>query len=597
MRDHVRISLRCAVVLPVLALAGCNDDGVSPAAGCQELQQTSASAAGSPLGEKGRIRFNLVSRLGTATGSGESLRTAGIELRQNGRCLRLTHAASTRLESVEGMTGAAVADVLLDAGTISEILITTPEQKDDRPLAAERLRLRTPIQVEAGKRTEVFIALDSLAGKKEVAPRFIAAGPVPLNASTVLVAEPGRKGALSLKGGFSMDWPDDALKEAAVYGIVENDVGGVTPAFSVMPAGKLDHSVRITLPLDRSRIPQGLSMSDYDVSLAGSTVASTVKGNSVTFNALGTGPLGMGTNQPYVELDDGTRIASPFAGSAGAARSPNGTLAARSLETCYQRLSANRSSYLQRLANGSAGVRVTDCETLPPYVHIVIVNIAYTKPTGYNYPRVVLPAEWYSGTNTFLLHTISEHANLVSGSFAVINGFLWDGDSGSSTGTGTPKGTLYISGARKSPAYTGAEALIGFTIPYTTGTFTSFFSKPSGTSSIDLGTYNYNVVPSTTSIVKNGACSGEGRSDRWSSIGIGNGLLVMVSSISGESTYDTDLCTVYQGLNVMGGAIRLDGGPSAALSWLGTHLNPLTGLDSYYYGSARHVAYGVGAIY
>jgi hypothetical protein len=50
-------------------------------------------------------------------------------------------------------------------------------------------------------------------------------------------------------------------------------------------------------------------------------------------------------------------------------------------------------------------------------------------------------------------------------------------------------------------------------------------------------------------------------------------------------------------MDIMDGAVRVDGGPSAAIFWLGSHLNPLTGARYLYYGSARHIPYAVGAIH
>ena len=45
----------------------------------------------------------------------------------------------------------------------------------------------------------------------------------------------------------------------------------------------------------------------------------------------------------------------------------------------------------------------------------------------------------------------------------------------------------------------------------------------------------------------------------------------------------------------MDGAIRMDGGPSAAIQWNTTHLNPLVFSYSVEYGSARRIPYSVGA--
>ena len=64
----------------------------------------------------------------------------------------------------------------------------------------------------------------------------------------------------------------------------------------------------------------------------------------------------------------------------------------------------------------------------------------------------------------------------------------------------------------------------------------------------------------------------------------------MMSSTSGSEVNDKDLCPIFQSLT-MNNAIRLDGGPSAAIFWDNLHLNPLVGASKFYYGTARSVAY------
>jgi hypothetical protein len=107
-------------------------------------------------------------------------------------------------------------------------------------------------------------------------------------------------------------------------------------------------------------------------------------------------------------------------------------------------------------------------------------------------------------------------------------------------------------------------------------------------------------VPSTTSIVKVGACSRSPTKtpdwNRWSAIGIGNGLLIFVSSLSDQETTSYELCAIFEGMVAYDGAIRMDGGPSAAIQWNTTYLNPLVLPHSVEYGSARYLPYTLGAI-
>jgi len=579
-----------------LALAACDDDSISlNEAGCRDVSQSANQVEQRLATGKARVRVNVVSRLGVDIGSGEALRFSGVRLVQNGTCTSVGGSSTTRLGTVESDMGGMVADAALAPNEITALtLVPDGEQQGDRRLSATQLTLAKPIALQPGTRTEIFLALDSVKGSNQVAVRYVASGMVPIDATGIMVMEPGRGMHGTMRNGFSIQIPANAVTTPTVYGIQEYDVGGVTPMYNIMPRGALSSAGSITIPVDRDRIPGGMAIGDYGGSAAGAASEATVRGNLATFPISATGMTSMSSQRGYVQFDDGERVAVPGQG---------GSAARASLvnNTCSQRLSANRSYYLGQLAQ-KAGVRISECEGVSPYVHILILNVGYNRPTSTSvFPRVAVPGEWYTGTNTFLLHTITELANIV-GAMAAVNGFTWTGDSGSDAGqTGTPNGTLYINGTRKSPAFSAAEALIAFQQGTSNGTLATLVDKPSGATP-SLGTYNWNVIPSTTSIIKNGACSRTpgGEVAPWSSLGIGSGstsgVVVMVSSVSGTSTDAYEICSVYEGLGLLGGAIRLDGNSAASIYWLGSHLNPLGGMSSLYYGSARHVAYGVAVV-
>ncbi len=586
--------LLAAAVLAA-AVAACDDN--SPVAGlggvCTELKQTQAQAAQGAAEGKARVRVNLVSRLGVDPGSGEGLSTSGVKLYRGADCMSIGSTQLTRLGTVENSMGGAVADAAVEPGLITHVLLLqeTPGQ-GARRVRAEKIALRQPVTLEAGTRTEIFLALDSVAGSRDAAVRFIAAGPVQLDAGVVMVFEPGRGASASMRRGFTIDMPDGSVSQPTVYGIVENEVGGVASMFNVMPQSVLGGSARITFPINRARIAQGLAMSDYGARLGGASVASTVNGNTVSMDARRLGVISMGTDRMWSQTDDGTIMATPAASSPPAGDRVYGLVS----NTCSQRLAANRSTHFSRMTS-NAGLLLSDCTDVPPYVHIVLINLSHTMNSGLLRPRVIIPATWYEGTNTFVLKTITEQANSV-GAFAAVNGFQWTGDDGSSDGTGVARGTLHINGVRKSPAYTGGEAILGFTGQSSNVTYGSLFIKPSG-GTVNLGSYSWNAVPTTTSIIRNGVCNltyPGGENTRYSAMGIGQGLLALVSSVSDNSTTPYELCSVFEGLNMTGGAILLDGSSAAGMYWLGSHLNPVTGTSSWYWGSARHIAYGVGAL-
>ena len=45
----------------------------------------------------------------------------------------------------------------------------------------------------------------------------------------------------------------------------------------------------------------------------------------------------------------------------------------------------------------------------------------------------------------------------------------------------------------------------------------------------------------------------------------GTGILLLASSVSGTSTTAYELCTIFEAMDIMDGAVRVDGGPSAAI--------------------------------
>lgn len=589
------------------ALIACDDPPLAPGSTptCTELSASPNPATASLAAGQARIRVNLVSRLGAPRTSGEGVNTSGVEVYNNTTCYRIAASALTRLGSVENDMGGLIADAVLELPQITHIMLQPSErQQGARTFVTEKIALAQPIELEEGTRTEIFLALDSVSGTQNVATRFVAAGTVPFNAGVVMAFEPGRDATASTSDGFAMTLPGGSASQPGVYGIVAHDVGEVGPMVDIMPGGTLTGSARLTVPIDRTRIPEGLSMSDYTARVRGASATSTVDGNVVSIEADAIGLTTVATGQPYVELPNGRRFVMP--GSAGpisarrsAPRARPGFVAPQQQETdqCYYNLVANRDGYLD-LVRTYQFVRSTACMSVPPYVHIIFINIGRGLTAGQIYPYVLLPATWYTGTTTFDLKTIMEHYTAL-GTYASVNGFLWDGGAGDGPNqTGTPRGTLYIDGAQRSPIYTGAEAIIGFQQSSNSlGTPASLFDKPSGT--VNLGAYTWNAVPSTTSIIKFGACSRSPTdADRksWSAIGIGNGLLILVSSLSGEETTAYELCTVFEAMNAMDGAIRMDGGPSTAIQWNTTHLNPLVFPYSVGYGSARRIPYTVGAI-
>ncbi|KQQ77628.1 hypothetical protein ASF86_09040 [Acinetobacter sp. Leaf130] len=249
--------------------------------------------------------------------------------------------------------------------------------------------------------------------------------------------------------------------------------------------------------------------------------------------------------------------------------------------TCSSTITANLASYRTTLQ--STGVaRISACENIAPNIHIAFIN---AKDTRIKYALPVSVASTASVPHQLNLVRMTNY-----GGIALVNGFMWDGDAGAlSGGKGTAKGFLNTDNVIRAKNTEGGNKLT-FGVSSTKGL--GFFETSSST--YNFQSYGYNLVSSSTSVVKNGVCTTSTENNRWSAIGanLSTGEIVMVSSTSSGTTTAADLCSVFKafGINY---AIRLDGGPSAAMIISGTHLNPLTGASYLKYGNMRYIAYPI----
>jgi hypothetical protein len=265
---------------------------------------------------------------------------------------------------------------------------------------------------------------------------------------------------------------------------------------------------------------------------------------------------------------------------------------------------------IKSLLTQSGIVYVNWCINQPPYVHIMYINTRDPR-VHMAIPYHLVPARDKPGLQWLQLETIatfqqSAYNNGVGFNGGVaINGFTWTGDEGTGPNQqGLPLGYLTSSGAELggnrvgggsyggTGASDGPKLLIGWDKNLANDPYALVTSEPNYKISFADGNA-YHQLSSSTSILKEYAtCSGDTTSNRWSAIGKAQGVLILVSSTSDGSTSAAELCQVFVALGAAD-AIRLDGGPSAAMMNGSTHLNPLTGLASFKYGSMRYIGYSV----
>lgn len=247
------------------------------------------------------------------------------------------------------------------------------------------------------------------------------------------------------------------------------------------------------------------------------------------------------------------------------------------------------------------------CTTIPPYVHITVSNLADSRERfTIRHDNKVTPPKYFS---PYLpLRRITTWSQYTQ---AMVNGFTWEGWDGTGAGQyGKANGHVHDFAFALGDNLSGGGSCVDLNssipcnnflsggnkrvmqIPATGAGFNWMDNSNAGVLSNSLS-----YVSSSTSIVKNGVCSTDTLSSRWSAVGTtSGGRIIFMSSTSDGTTTAAELCPVFQAMGVFN-AIRLDGGPSAALTVDGALKNPLTGLYFLKYGSARYIPYALKVSY
>jgi hypothetical protein len=546
------------------------------------------------------VRIDLVSRLTQTLAAGKTLAVESITLCQVESCYSINHNKNINLSDLDDSMGTPLTGALVPSGHYTQISVKLSAQQSEGAvgLVAETVKFRKPIILENQLRTDIFLAVESATPEKANL-RFLTSGLVAPDVVEPFIFEPGHTALLSLPSGFRLELSPDSLDKATIFSWNEHDVLDISSFYSFYPEVNLKKPAKVTLPVDMNRMPERLSLSDFQLQLNGdmvnlaplktSSMASVPSALLYELPVLNTFKLT--STQPSVQTSDGKSYGYPR---------PDSLLmpADADVSVCARTLATNLTTYIGQLSATPPTLRIMDCEGIAPFVHIIMVdlNSNFLAPLGNKdrWGKIALPTT-KNAQGEYLLKTISQHASSVN-AIAAINGFTWAGDRGTGPNqTGTFQSTTYIKGV-KVGSRSGAEAIIAFSEPRVRAddsayTLSKLFDKAANTTP-DLSFYNYNALGSSTSIIKNGSCSrvaNEGEVERWSAIGIGNGRLVMVSSLTGKRTTAFELCSVFRALNATGGTIRLDGGPSTAIYYKGSVLNPLAFPTSTIYGSQRRI--------
>jgi Phosphodiester glycosidase len=478
-------------------------------------------------------------------------------------------------ELPEASTGNAeeVADIVIPLVTITDVYFLDTHKNDN--MVSDHLTLKTPLTTEPdfpGYHVFVNLMGDSdlkrSSNLKRLAPNRAAWGYIGRDSSYVFYT-PESAVFSKLLNGVSIKIPSQALVDAQVLTITSQNVGEATPLVDIFPIMPLLKNAELKY-VSKS----GQTVNRYRAVIASLDVVRPEAFIQVSFN----GELEDAFNEASFndESEDSINVASD---STVMVAPINAAL----IDNCFNRITPKLSSYKGLLAINKV-IRVSDCETISPYVHIVAANL--------NLASYIIPVIQATAPQ-LQLTKITDYSSSVA---AAVNGFTWSGDQGIGAGLGVPLGFLTSNFRVLATNPTGGNKLvIGYGSSIVSPPRAKYFevSDPA----TNFSPYNFNVVSSSTSVIKNGICSTDATSSLWSAVGMDtvNNLMIMVSSISGVSTTAAQLCEAFQGWNITG-ALRLDGGPSTGIIYSGALLNPLTGLYYFKYGNSRNIAYPLAVV-
>lgn len=419
------------------------------------------------------------------------------------------------------------------------------------------LKLAKVVKIDADYQGQnLYIVLDKISKGNGIARYFPIAGTsLPYNPEAkYYLIDPKFNQSINLNSKSIITFPSKFLSYPQLFTITEHNVGKKFPMLDVYPYVEGSSNLNIKL-----------AEVDKNVN-SGSRTQLRVAPSPINYSQI---------SSPNTSVINGSDTPS--------SATKKVTMAAATA-TCASTITTNLANY-RNLLKSTGVIKIQSCESIDPNIHIAFINL---KDGRIKYDIPLSVANTSSIPHQLNLLRITSYAPGI----ALINGFMWDGDQGVlSGGKGTAKGFLNTANIiRAKNTDSGAGNKLTFGVSSTKSL--SFFETSSP--SYNFQSYGYNLTSSSTSVVKNGVCTTSTENGRWSAIGANpsTGEVVMISSTSGGTTTAANLCPIFKAFGI-NNALRLDGGPSAAMMMSGIHLNPLTGTYYLKYGSSRYIAYPI----
>jgi len=610
--------MRKRILAATLAAATCVVQAQTTPTPTATTVVSTLAASATPRDGFTRLRLSLTSNEVSAS---ETARLSGIALCTTSVCYESGAPSSVTVSSTVNGTSTTVAELEVP---YSDIVSVRFKSSAGQGVLQGSIALPEPLKLEKGFKGGDVLVVVQKRGASYVP--IAAASNYVQPEGTSFFYNPKFASTVKLPHGVSLTIPDGATNAPQVFLVGVHDTGDDYPLVDIYPPVQLTKPATVQLPAiaraasatlsnqaPPSPRPQAVPPGGTLASQAQTQAARASAPMSIEINATGTVPRTPRAAQPNKQSSTATtdEVLTADAGTAAAAAA-----------ACNQYGWCNCADQLaypqnqQNIANGLTATGTTYlnwCTTIAPYVHITVTNMADSRErfTVKHSPKVGTSAPpSYLPPRLPLVRITSWSPNTQ----VMTNGFYWQGDEGTSTGqTGLADGhvrnfatglgdNLAVGGScddYPSPPYVSC---INFAphgnkrvmLMPATGTAWSWLDN-GGAGAVASTSWSY--VSSSTSIVKNGVCSTDSTLSRWSAVGnTSGGRLIFMSSTTDGQTSAAELCAVFKSMGV-NNAIRLDGGPSAAMAVDGALKNPLGGLYFVKYGTMRYIAYGLKVSY
>lgn len=503
-------------------------------------------------------------------------------------CYKPETASQVDLQNTASGQGTVVADIDYPGSEVEHLYF---ESVASNKRVSGDIALATPLTLNPDYHgAEVMIVLSRSLdqGRTTYVPSAVAANLLRDNGNSVFY-NPKFATSAHLEFGTTLTVPAGATEEPQIFNVAQHNVGATFPLVDVYP--RID--LAVVAKIERHRIARPVVDASTQIKTPTPSMAVLGQAAHPMTTIAGSDAVTAAIRRTGVLQGDEAFASSDFVASTNLSMTPN------AYASCAANLSAAVNQQVITNALVTTGTTYLNwCTTVAPYVHIAVTNMLDSRE------RISLPHILNIGPGT-----PGSRLNLQPITYwgahtqVLINGFVWEGDSGTSDGqTGFADGFEFdgswfadnrVGGGYASVPGTAAGNKIVMGFNDTSKTFQWAETATLANFPISVN----HLVSSSTSIMKNGICGSDTLTNSWSAVGTSpSGRVFFVSSTSDGQTSAAELCGIFKALGA-NYALRLDGGPSAAITIDGNLLNPLTGLASFKYGTMRHIAYPIKISY